>query len=411
VSCTELEPLLAYRPLEVLDDDEAVALEGHLAECQRCRTRLEALEASYRPLAEEVSGDVPEELWAAVKSQLDQELAEPASTPAPARDLALVVHCAFCHDGLRRPESVFCAACLAPHHADCFSAHGRCSTLGCEETHFVRPQAETPVTPTQTRRWVALAASLVVGLGMAAWGLTRPGNANVQASGPDTGGEGTVIVVGDTVVGDTVVGDTVVEDTVVEDTVVEDTVVEDTVVEPGTSVVEPGGRPVPAGRRRRPIVNPARVLSGMVLRVTGELAQLSLGTDDGVREGDEFTVWRGEDLVGRLAVETLGAGATMARSTEGEVGFGDTVLLADEDMFAGDPLGGLAIYFEEGQPRWEYRYLRDLVLGEGARVDLRLLSAHPDWAPGVAGLTVFATRPEFVDHDVVILGDRGPLTA
>lgn len=63
---------------------------------------------------------------------------EPPRPPEPATGLALGVRCTFCHDALSRAEAVYCASCLAPHHAGCFGEHGRCSAPGCAETASVR---------------------------------------------------------------------------------------------------------------------------------------------------------------------------------------------------------------------------------------------------------------------------------
>lgn len=49
------------------------------------------------------------------------------------------LRCCYCHDRLERGEAACCAACLAPHHAACFSEHGRCTTAGCGERLTVTP--------------------------------------------------------------------------------------------------------------------------------------------------------------------------------------------------------------------------------------------------------------------------------
>ncbi|MEZ6186019.1 MAG: hypothetical protein R3F62_13540 [Planctomycetota bacterium] len=76
------------------------------------------------------------------------------------------IHCAYCHDRLLRAEAAFCASCLAPHHADCFARHGRCSAPGCAETRLVHPHA-TP----RRRPWLPWLVATVVAGGAAAWGL------------------------------------------------------------------------------------------------------------------------------------------------------------------------------------------------------------------------------------------------
>lgn len=58
-----------------------------------------------------------------------------------AEGIAIALACSYCHGAATRLEAAFCAACLAPHHEDCFAEHGRCATLGCLEDRVVRPAA------------------------------------------------------------------------------------------------------------------------------------------------------------------------------------------------------------------------------------------------------------------------------
>jgi len=51
----------------------------------------------------------------------------------------VTLRCTFCHDGLGSGLTVYCAACLAPHHADCHAEHGSCAGPGCGETRAVQP--------------------------------------------------------------------------------------------------------------------------------------------------------------------------------------------------------------------------------------------------------------------------------
>lgn len=53
------------------------------------------------------------------------------------------VRCAYCHDDLTVDERRFCAACLAPHHAECWIEHGLCSAPGCGELRVLRPEVPT----------------------------------------------------------------------------------------------------------------------------------------------------------------------------------------------------------------------------------------------------------------------------
>jgi hypothetical protein len=48
------------------------------------------------------------------------------------------LRCTYCHDELERRGAVFCATCLAPHHAGCQDEHGHCAAPGCHERDVVR---------------------------------------------------------------------------------------------------------------------------------------------------------------------------------------------------------------------------------------------------------------------------------
>jgi hypothetical protein len=60
----------------------------------------------------------------------------PGPAPAPARVAGITLRCTYCHGALE--ATVHCAGCLAPHHADCFAAHGRCSAPGCGARDVVK---------------------------------------------------------------------------------------------------------------------------------------------------------------------------------------------------------------------------------------------------------------------------------
>lgn len=94
---------------------------------------------------------------------------EPAPAPVEVREVTgISIRCAYCHGALARDEASFCAACLAPHHDECWVEHGRCTAPGCAETRVVRPR-EGARRPTggryrATRRWARV---LVVTAGLA----------------------------------------------------------------------------------------------------------------------------------------------------------------------------------------------------------------------------------------------------
>lgn len=90
--------------------------------------------------------------------------------------MAVALRCTFCHDALVRPDAAYCASCLAPHHADCFGAHGRCAAPGCAERASVRCGATAP------RRWPLVgAAAALAALAAAAGGYA---GARPRALGP-----------------------------------------------------------------------------------------------------------------------------------------------------------------------------------------------------------------------------------
>lgn len=156
VSCSELVPLIAARAVGAIEDAEAARLDAHLASCPRCPALLSAVEdACAKELAAPVEA-APADAWAGIERRI---------APAPAA-VFVSVTCTYCHDRLEREEAVFCGACLAPYHEDCFAAQGRCEAPGCGETRIVRPAAIAVPVRARVRRTVrplALFAVLAVG--------------------------------------------------------------------------------------------------------------------------------------------------------------------------------------------------------------------------------------------------------
>jgi hypothetical protein len=170
MSCAEVRSLLALRSLAVLEEDEAAVVGQHVGTCAACQQEsgeLEAAVALLRTPAPHAKG--PREgaraaIWEKVQVELDTHREEPVASEPALVSIALV--CCFCHGVLARREACYCASCLAPHHGECFLAHGRCSALGCEETQTVRPKdSETPrpvALPRQRFRRYGLGAVLLV---------------------------------------------------------------------------------------------------------------------------------------------------------------------------------------------------------------------------------------------------------
>jgi hypothetical protein len=190
--CDDARALLELEPLDLLAPDERAALDAHCAACAACATERQALRSAHGALSSEVeppSAEARERfLFAAFaapmlgtavqevdvgpatkkRAILDGAAVDAARVEAVGRRVAL--GCSYCHARAARDEVVFCAACLAPHHAECFRAHGRCSLPGCEETLTVRAGGLARA-PTSRARWAV--RGLVLGLAavgtVAAW--------------------------------------------------------------------------------------------------------------------------------------------------------------------------------------------------------------------------------------------------
>ena len=106
-----------------------------------------------------------EELRGRVADQLARE-SERAGRIEELR-VQVSVRCTYCHGGLERSQAAFCAACLAPHHTDCFREHGRCSAPGCEACELVRPEAA----PQRVTRRALPRRGLLIALGALALGV------------------------------------------------------------------------------------------------------------------------------------------------------------------------------------------------------------------------------------------------
>ena len=189
--CDDARALLELEPLDLLAPDERAALDAHCAACAACATERQALRSAHGALRSEVeppSAEVRERVLDAAlarevgttvqevgvgaattkKAILEAATVDAARVEAVGRRIAL--GCSYCHARAARDEVVFCAACLAPHHAECFRTHGRCSLPGCEETLTVRAGGVARA-PTSRARWAV--RGLVLGLAavgtVAAW--------------------------------------------------------------------------------------------------------------------------------------------------------------------------------------------------------------------------------------------------
>jgi hypothetical protein len=137
------------------------ALVAHVARCAACAAEVEDARAALAELS-------------------DPTVAAIVTGAPVAPTLSVHVSCVFCHDRLVRPEAVYCASCLAPHHAGCFSQHGRCAVRGCEDARFVRPIEAAPDARRRRFRWPWLLSAAAMSVGAAALVAERR-----QVAGPE----------------------------------------------------------------------------------------------------------------------------------------------------------------------------------------------------------------------------------
>lgn len=322
MTCDQLAPLLVSRPLGLLEPARETQVAAHLEGCPGCqgfaREVDEALEGARLPAPQAPApADQDPPGWGRLCAELE----------AAARRSALRIHlaCAWCHDALARGAGVYCASCLTPHHAECFSGHGACSAPGCGETLFVRPGAMPR--PVRRRAWVAAIAAAAVGVGaVAAW---RPGAGDPgPQKGPQLAQAGPDQV-------------PIAQPKPVEEPAAqggEPLPVRPLPVRPLPVEPLPGQEPPQPCVRFSPA--PTGELSGAVLAVQGGGQQparvlISLGADDGVAEGFRFDVLRGEQRVGGLVVVDVQRDGARCRPAAGDraaqLQVGDPVRLVGTD--------------------------------------------------------------------------------
>lgn len=163
----ESRALMEAWAMDLLDEAEELAIGEHVESCTPCKTEWDALSGVFVELTDMVDEDTAKDAIAeaaadALRTQVlaaaatavsesepagekKADKAKPSAPPAaPTADaealgIKVKLNCSYCHAPTSREEVTFCATCLAPHHRECFRAHGRCSTLACEETRTVRP--------------------------------------------------------------------------------------------------------------------------------------------------------------------------------------------------------------------------------------------------------------------------------
>lgn len=170
MNCADIQSILATEPLEILEQRERTLLQLHLKDCQRCAVQSREVEEAYQWLgdsSEEQAFD-PEALWGGIQKRLKEDSGKRESSKKlviQTKKIVIALSCSFCHDSLLRAEAAYCASCLAPHHGDCFRAHGRCSALGCEETLTVKPMSpELEDTPRRSHPVRTRSSRLFIGI-------------------------------------------------------------------------------------------------------------------------------------------------------------------------------------------------------------------------------------------------------
>lgn len=161
-ACEELAPLIAARPLGVLEPEDEARVAEHLAVCAGCPAVAKGFDEALAT-AVPAPRKAPGAAWDKLRARIERDQA----APAKGDELRVVLDCSFCHAGLAKREAVYCASCLAPHHQDCFSEHGRCSAPGCGETQTVKPRSlepAEPVRPAARRNFGAVVGVFLVGM-------------------------------------------------------------------------------------------------------------------------------------------------------------------------------------------------------------------------------------------------------
>ena len=167
--------LLALAAAELLEPEELERVEQALAAQPDLAA---AVEDAWEALNERDDPPaLPTDGWARLSEALDARDAAPTpEAPPEAPRIVIALACVYCHDGLERRSARYCASCLAPHHGECFAAHGHCAAPGCSEVQTVRAEV-TPVARPRPPRWR--------GLGLVGAGLLVLGGAIAAFSGND----------------------------------------------------------------------------------------------------------------------------------------------------------------------------------------------------------------------------------
>lgn len=191
MNCQNIKNSITIKNVDLLSEQEENELKNHLKDCHPCEKQSSKLADAYKVLGQSESTDSNlDSIWEGIQSDIKNAEAYPplfAEKPAGS-NLVIALSCSYCHGPLPRAEACYCASCLSPHHDDCFKTHGRCTSMGCEETHTVKPQLSQAPKPKSARKrsntgLIALVVAsplLVVGL-TAGVGFNRYQAAKEQA--------------------------------------------------------------------------------------------------------------------------------------------------------------------------------------------------------------------------------------
>lgn len=176
MNCQNTKNSITVKNVDLLSEQEESELNNHLKDCPPCQSHSALLNEAYQVL--ERSDKEPSSLgaiWEGIQTDIKNgEKYPPLFAEKPAgNNLVIALSCSYCHGPLPRTEACYCASCLSPHHDDCFKTHGRCTSMGCEETHTVKPQLNQAPKPKVARKrsYVGL-IGLAIGAPILAVGLT-----------------------------------------------------------------------------------------------------------------------------------------------------------------------------------------------------------------------------------------------
>ncbi len=158
MTCLE-DTQLASLEAGTLESAAETEARAHLKGCERCDARREDLVGTVRLLGGIDAAEIapPPALWEAVAARIE-------GRPAPGT--AVTIACAFCKGKLARMGAVYCAACIAPHHEDCWDEHGKCAACSARE----HVKASVTVKPARRRQpgWLVVVAGALAGAGAVA---------------------------------------------------------------------------------------------------------------------------------------------------------------------------------------------------------------------------------------------------